>query len=359
MKVSIIGGDFGNNPRPSSIIKIIQNHFDNLLSNDDMLGIFRNGGTLENLPVELDADLNIWMPNIDNENEKQYPKKKKGSVLICSKVMREGYTDIDAISRIFKMGGNAVIAIYPTIGKADKPMYTFKLLDALGNDWYYGSNIEALCGAIKQIYDFTKQSIRIETQQFIPSNNSSEELKDKPSLVEFIEINKSLAEHIQTSCGGRFFGNISTRCQQLFPSSRIGKSSSVFVSPRNSDKGALTPSDMVYAFYDEIVEEKVIYIGNRKPSVDTPTQLRIYDNCSEVNFMIHGHAFIKGAPYTNEYYLCGDVREADEVIEMINRGRFTEKYGCINLLNHGFLIYANDLSGLKEIIKNLEFSYER
>ena len=52
------------------------------------------------------------MPNIDNEEEKQYPIKKKGSVLICSKVMREGYKPIDAISRIFKMQGNAVIAIY-------------------------------------------------------------------------------------------------------------------------------------------------------------------------------------------------------------------------------------------------------
>lgn len=86
------------------------------------------------------------MPNISNENIKQYPKKSIGNVLIVSKVMREGYTDIDAINRIFKMHENAVIAIYN-----DSNIFRFKLIDALGNVWYDGTDLENICGNLQNV----------------------------------------------------------------------------------------------------------------------------------------------------------------------------------------------------------------
>ena len=104
MKTLIVGGNFGETPKKSKIIDLISNNFENYT--------IINGGTLSELPHEINSDLIIWMPNISNEENKQYPIKSIGNVLIVSKVIRDGYTKLDAISRIFKMNGNAVIAIY-------------------------------------------------------------------------------------------------------------------------------------------------------------------------------------------------------------------------------------------------------
>jgi hypothetical protein len=71
--------------------------------------------------------------------------------------------------------------------------------------------------------------------------------------------------------------------------------------------------------------------------------------------MIHGHAFIKSAKETSEYFICGDYREAEDVISIIG----DDKFGYINLKNHGFLIYSDKLDNLKKVIEKLEFSYLR
>ncbi len=100
MRTIIVGGDTDTG-RESSIVKQLH----------DIVpwSHIHNG----ELPKQINGfDLTIWMPNISNEEPKDYPKKDKGSVLICSKVMRNGYTHIDSVSRIFKMHGHAVIEIY-------------------------------------------------------------------------------------------------------------------------------------------------------------------------------------------------------------------------------------------------------
>jgi len=328
MKVLIVGGDFGIK-KESGVIRKLSERF------TDSTTI--NGGELSDLPKELNSDLILWMPNISNEEQKHYPRKSTGNVLICSKVMREGYKKIDAVSRIFKMQGNAVIAIH----KEDN-RFIFNLIDALGNSWYCGDSIETLVDSIDDFYNFTISAVRIK------SNRSSLDNPPVDSLTyQFIEINKNLSEYIQTSCGERFFGNLSTRCQKLFPSMR---SNGMLVSPRNVDKSSLTADDMVYCYKEN---DELYYTGGRKPSVDAPIQIEIYNKCPNVNYMIHGHAFIKGAKFTSTYYLCGDLRESEEVIKIIGDNNF----GFINLKNHGFLIYADSLSTLTQIIKKSEFYY--
>lgn len=335
MKVLIIGGNFGQALRPSKIIDKIGIYMSKVSSEFEML----NGGEIENLPRYLDSELILWMPNIENEEQKHYPIKKQGSVLICSKVMRDGYKDVDAVSRIFKMHGNAVIAIYK-----DKKPFIFRLIDALGNEWYNGSSIEELSQCIVSFYNWTKQAIRINT---IQDDSLTEE--EHPFLEKLIEVNNMLADSVRKQCGERFFGNISTRCQQLFPSSSL--SFGIYVSPRNSNKEELTFKDMVY------INSDMHYKGDRKPSVDSPCQIEIYKRHPELHYMIHGHAFIKEAPTTENYYLCGYVREADEVSSLIKGN------GVINLKNHGFLIYAKTIEDLEVIVSSLiannEFYYER
>ena len=334
MKVSIVGGNFGQ-AKTSKIIEEISKYLSKSSSEFEML----NGGEIENLPKYLDSDLSLWMPNIENEEQKHYPIKKQGSVLICSKVMRDGYKDVDAVSRIFKMHGNAVIAIYK-----DKKPFVFRLIDALGNEWYSGSSLEELSQSIISCYNWCKQSVRINT---IQDDSLMEE--EHPFLEKLIEINNMLANFVKKQCGDRFFGNISTRCQQLFPST--SSEFSMYVSPRNSDKEVLASKDMVY------INSSMHYKGSKKPSVDSPCQIEIYKRHPEIHYMIHGHAFIKNAPTTNEYYLCGDVREADEVSSLIKGN------GAINLKNHGFLIYAKTIEDLEAVVSSLinesEFYYER
>ena len=334
MTTLIVGGNFGQ-AQPSKIIDEISKYISKSSSEFEIL----NGGEIENLPKYLDSDLSLWMPNIENEEQKHYPIKKQGSVLICSKVMRDGYKDIDAVSRIFKMHGNAVIAIYK-----DKKPFVFRLIDALGNEWYNGSSLEELSQCIISFYNWTKQAVRINT---IQDNSLKEE--DHPFLAELIEINNSLAKFIKRQCGDRFFGNISTRCQQLFPSASLNFG--IYVSPRNSNKEELTYKDMVY------INSDMHYKGDKKPSVDSPCQIEIYKRHPELHYMIHGHASIKGAPTTNNYYLCGDVREADEVSTLIKDN------WAINLKNHGFLICSQGIGDLKLVVNSLinhnKFYYER
>ncbi len=56
---------------------------------------------------------------------------------------------------------------------------------------------------------------------------------------------------------------------------------------------------------------------------------------------------------TSEYYLCGDLRESNEVISIIG----SSPVGCINLKNHGFLLYADSLDNLENLINTLSFYY--
>jgi hypothetical protein len=341
MKTLIVGGDFGDTPKQSSILKKISSYFGQPCI---------NGGKISDLPNTITTDLAIWMPNISNEEEKHYPVKNTGCVLFVSKVMREGYTDVDAVERIFKMHGNAVIAIYK-----ETDLVRFRLLDSLGNEWYNGTDIGELCNKICNFYEFTKNAIRCKSTQI-----QTERPTPNPDITEFIDINKQLSDFIQTSCGERFFGNLSTRCSKLFPTSRY-TDISMFVSPRNIDKSHITINDMVYC---ENNENGISYVGDKKPSVDSPIQLKVYKKCKDVNYMIHGHAFIEDddkATETKQYYLCGDLREAGDVIRIIETRKKLAKldYGAINLKKHGFLLYADTLTNLQNLIMDLTFTYTK
>lgn len=175
-------------------------------------------------------------------------------------------------------------------------------------------------------------------------------------------MNNSLADFIQTSCGDRFFGNLSTRCQKLFPSERDGKF--IYVSPRNVDKNRLTPSDFVlfntddYTYYS--VDEKI------KPSVDSPVQSEIYKEFPSINYMIHGHAFISimkeldenniPCTSTENYFPCGDLRELVEVKKLMKFIIYDEchkDYGIINLKGHGFLMFSQTFEQMKYMINDI------
>lgn len=353
----LVGGTYNDNKgKESGIVNKLYNALGTFNS------VMYNGGNYLDLIGDAlasikETDLIIWMADIDNIKEKVYPEKQTGSVLICSKVMRDGYTTKDAVSRIFKMHGNAVIAIYKD---NNTNMCTFSLYDALANCWYNGSDIEKLALTIYRFYIFSKGSIRCKTTRDESLISYNDERPD--NLTDFIKLNNNLADFIQTSCGDRFFGNLSTRCQKLFPSIRNG--SLIYVSPRNVDKNRLTSSDFVlfntdnYTYYSD--DEK------KKPSVDSPVQAEIYKEFSTINYMIHGHAFIDILKETGEnnipcvttenYFPCGDLRELVEVKNHLTSIIYDDchkNYGIINLKGHGFLMFSQTFEEMQYMINDI------
>jgi len=276
-----------------------------------------NGG----IPRSIEGyDLTIWMPDISNDEKKFYPVKDVGSVLICSKVMREGYTHIDSVTRIFNMHGNAVIEIYKTDG-----LYEFELRDALNHCWCdRTSSLPKLVIAIMEFYKWSKKSIR----RSLTQKEYKFDVKPYGHYQPFIDLNKRFSLKVANGCGNRYFGNYSTRCTKLFPSVR---DEYFLFSPRNVNKEFVTLSDLVLCDYDS-------YYGTVKPSVDTPVQLEIYKKFPRIKYMIHGHAYIKNCPVTKSYTPCGDLRETKGVLKVLKIG-----FERINLLNHGFIICSDNL----------------
>jgi len=341
MRTIVVGGTWGTSPKKSSVIEKLAS----LLKSEE---VYNGIGDISLFPNHPDGDLIIWMPDISNENKKHYPIKKPGAVLVCSKVMRDGYSKVDAVTRIFSMHGNAVIAV-SRLG----PVFCFELIDALGNTWFKGESIPELADAISLFYLFTKDAVRI-SSKWVKSDVQMID-DDYESISKLLSINSTLKDSIMNQCGSRFFGNISTRCQNLFPTSRI--KNGIYVSPRNCDKAKLAPEDMILCTMGNgtVLYHKEIDI---KPSVDTPIQIGVYDERPRLNFMIHGHAFLKkgGYPFytreTENYCICGDMKEKDEILKIIPDGF---NHGIINLRNHGFLAFSNELSNMETMFKTAKW----
>lgn len=325
MKPIIVGGNIRTGEQ-SSVVNRLAYHIGN--------SILKHNGFL---PKTIHgSDLIIWMPDIPNEQEKNYPEKDSGAVLICSKVIRENRTEVDAVSRIFAMHGNAVIVIY----KDNPERFRFRLIDALGNTWVDTHWFSELASTIEDFYLWSKGQIRV---SFACASQHA------PSTVKFpkelIHINTELADKVENGMGSRYFGNFSTRCMKLFPSSRSNRPHNFLFSPRNVDKKRITEEDCILVI-------PPYYYGQRKYSVDAPCQVYLYNQFDDVNFMIHGHAFISGSvPETKHYYPCGDLREVEEIAKVFRTGA-----RVVNLRKHGFLLASRNLEEMDKLANTLTFT---
>lgn len=136
----------------------------------------------------------------------------------------------------------------------------------------------------------------------------------------------------------------------MFPSYRISDDI-ILMSGRNTAKDRLTNEDFVFT---KLLNGDVLYHGDKKPSVDTPIQLNMYKEFKNINFIIHGHAYIESAETTEHYFPCGDLRELSVVKDKLDSN--TTRI-VLNLKNHGFVIGASTLDELKEIINISNFKY--
>ncbi len=341
-RISIIGGTFDDaSGKPSGIIGKYFNH--NAFLGFDVQVDMINGGhfdDLEGIVRGLEkSDIILWFPNVSNEKPKVrnikgiYPNK----IVVTSKRnadQRYGFASL--INRILMLKSNLLLEFTESNG-----VYQGRVFDPLGTVWCdYCSDFKVVAGRLVsraiQLSDFS----RCPTHQVGPKIEA-------PNMEEFFSIVKGYAEtfhrliHPEEGVT-RFLGNASFRCERGFPSFRDGDL--IFVSRRNVDKRYIGRESFVAA---RLNGDRVEYYGDDKPSVDTPVQLNLYDYYRNVNFMVHSHTYIEGAPFTEHPIPCGALEEIDEIVEAVRQGsRFNFS---VNLIGHGSLALSRDVDYLAKI----------
>lgn len=341
-KILFVGGTFDDNGgRPSSIVRkfseIIQSKY-NFYKVD-----LYNGGffsDIENI-VELAIyyDYVFWWPNIPNEKPKLRNIKdiNQKCILITSK-RNDGdkYSFAGLINHALGVKANLCIE-FSYIEQA----YRMRLFDPLGNLWYEGNEIsdiiKILINRMVFLSNISRQNcVQINKQIVIPDEQDFFDIVKRygDTFYELIQPDREVT---------RYLGNASFRCQRGFPSFR--KNGQVFVSKRNVDKRYIDRD----AFVPVGIDDNILwYSGDHKPSVDTPIQIRLYNQLPNINYMLHAHVYIKNAPYTNHNIPCGGIEEVDEILKTIGYN-YNKDFYAINLIGHGCIVMANNVDQLKNL----------
>jgi hypothetical protein len=147
--------------------------------------------------------------------------------------------------------------------------------------------------------------------------------------------------HAQTQ--ERFLGNASFRCTKGgFPAVRDGNVA--WISKRNLDKREISCDGFVPVSIEP--SDIVRYWGDHPPSVDAPIQVELFRRLPNVNFMLHTHAYLDGAPFTKEIVPCGAL---EEVQEILNFCQLDTKELKLNLLGHGSIVLGDTENGFDHL----------
>lgn len=346
MKVLMVGGRWdGKGGRASGLfrklVEEVSRRHDADAFNGGMFGEL--SGLLGRCPG---YDCVFWMADVPNDLDKTRDVKKTAPhvMLVTSKRNDSSqYDERELVLRALESKSNLLVEF----SKGGGGVFNMRALDPLGNIWYDGADVPAAAGAVMERISFLKSMTREGSRQ----EDSSPSLPDQSDFVTCVrEIAGEIQELVkETTEDPRFLGNASfreTRCMKTFPSFRDG--GGVFVSRRNVPKRFIGLDDFVAV---HLAGDGVGYRGEHKPSVDTPIQLRLYRALPNINYMIHTHCYIEGAPFTGECIPCGAVEEAAAVIEVILAayGDLGQGLYKVNLRGHGSIAMSGDLSGFEGI----------
>lgn len=343
MKVLLVCGVFDDsNPRPSGYMNKFKKSLDEHFCDITMI----NGGKFSDLPEIIqtvkDYDIVFWFVDVDNSNEKIRNVKEINPkcMLVTTKRNDNGkYEFKELINRALLQKSNLVCEFR----KDHDGIIHMRVFDPLGVIWCdFASDIQtgvnALCERLLFLTTVKRQgTIGINEEKEVPDNPEFYKL-----IRDYAEIFHNLinpAEGVQ-----RFLGNASFRCSRGFPSFRHGDI--IYVSKRNVNKKYIDKEGFIATYMDE--NENIYYYGQNKPSVDTPIQLRLYKILPDVNYMLHAHVYIKDAPFTKTPIPCGGLEEVEEIMKALKKIGKTSNIS-INLIGHGSIILAKDLSYMKDI----------
>lgn len=345
MKVVVVCGDWNvDEGRPS---KLMAAFVEGLSTTPEVTGMYFNGGPFYKLYKVVenyakDADAIIWAPNIDNSLGKVRDIKivNPHCVLVSSKAnLKHKYSVKEVVARALAM--HSQLVLHFTVN--DVGRVAGQIIDTLANAWSPPmANFYELGQCVGE------QIRRLSEFKRVPSISIGAEAGKAPVPPEFLETIVRFGGVFHRLMDPpadvvRFLGNSSFRCTRGFPSMRMDDYSA-YVSRRNVDKQSLTAEDFIYATIDAY--GRIRYSGVHKPSVDTPIQLALYANLPKINFMIHSHTYVAGAPYTKRMCPCGALEEVEEVLAVIEEYDFdTLQTGfAVNLVGHGSIMFASKVS---------------
>lgn len=335
----IVGGTFDDSGgKPSSVVNKVVEAM--LAENLDVK--LYNGGYFDQVESIIEDckyfDYILWWANVPNDKPKIRNVKdiNPRAMLVTSKRNDNNkYSFAELINRALGAKANLCVQFSKVEDK-----FTMMLFDPLGNSWYSGEDICKMCHVL---------SVRLKYLRSITRQGCAhaEGKVDVPNESEFFDLVRGYADTFHElikpdSAVTRFLGNSSFRCQRGFPSFR--KDDYIYVSRRNVDKRYIDREAFVPVKLEE--DTTLYYYGDSKPSVDTPIQARLYNLLPNINYMIHAHVYIDGAPFTKCMVPCGGLEEVEEVMNAI--GEYTEEdFYAINLIGHGCIVMAKNVEQLK------------
>lgn len=139
---------------------------------------------------------------------------------------------------------------------------------------------------------------------------------------------------------------------------------SIWVSPRQIDKGKMQPQDAILAGFSGI---EVKYYGQGKPSTDTPVCVILYEHLPCLRSLLHFHGLWGRMSATTTFpYPCGALAEVAEImVAYFEREKQSPNpLFCaqplelaIELLHHGALLGFEDIDQVKQMRKEWERCY--
>jgi len=327
-----------------------------------------NGGNYNDLNKILESCINydivIWWANVPNELPKIRNVKDINykTMLVSSKRNIDNeYSFQDLLQRSFALKSNLTVEFSKNNG-----LYNMRLFDPLGNLWYEGTDIEECSKELIERLNFIKSITRESTvsseensgalawffNMFKQEMYKSEKNLTIPIKNMFLSTVKEYAYKFaeatfETKDVKRFLGNASFRCPKGFPSFREGKY--IFVSKRNVNKEFIGIEEFVPVYLEN---GKIYYCGDSKPSVDTPIQVKLYELLPNINYMIHSHCYIEGAPFTKKSLPCGAIEEVEELLDLLKEAYnndLNKDFYLINLIGHGSIMMSKNPEQLKNI----------
>lgn len=343
-KMLFVGGVWNERGgRPSKLAHTI---FEEVYNNNSTIFNGGNYRQLERIVGEIDNyELIYWFPDIPNSLPKlvgEIKKTNQKSILVTSKQARD-YSIGELISHALKNKSNLFMAVdwtdeRPGPGIGHPGRYYARILDPLGN--MYGKSFDfykigrALKKRSAELINHTRAgSAWLSSGHGVPENK------------EFFELIEQYADKFHEIIHGvahpeRFLGNASFRCEYGFPSFR--KDNHIYATRRNVDKRHITTESFV-----PVAEGlPVRYTGPHKPSVDTPIQVALYEALPNINYMLHGHTYVRNGIMTHKPIPCGALEEVDAVLEFV---RPEQESFLINLNGHGMLVGAKKLDHLRDL----------
>lgn len=346
MKIICVGGQFDkHNGKASGYFQKLCDTTLSILKPEKQTII--NGGNIkaiDNILQQIpDYTIVLWMPNISNDLDTKYINNIKTHnqhiCLIASKVNNNRYNIQELLQRMLATKTNLLLEL----NTSEK--VSARILDPLGNLYADSDNIDIISTTLASRIILLSQITRQQSKCIGDITNYTE------PPAGFIKLINHYGESFHNLIHGhnpqRYLGNASFRCTRGFPSYR--RNNLIYVSRRNVDKRTISKDDFVPINPQSQILKPcwLEYYGPHKPSVDAPIQRKLYNRYHNINYIIHGHTYIKDEPMTKTALPCGCEQEFSAITQIAQN--LDANRIIVNLRGHGFIAMADNYNKLENL----------